>query len=467
MDRYKKQSNELIPLVQTHPRFGPLSTTTKSFLFVILHILLALLMRNFQILATIHAFVTFGIAAYVALTAENLNKLIPYLAYLMGAEVLWRMTKANVFWEFGKYATVAIILIALLRHKKFGHGALPIIFFLLHLPSIILTVNALGFSQRAQELISFNLSGALATAFCMLFFLQIKADLSEFKSWAWAAAYPTIGILTIAINSLATAEQIAFTTEASFQASGGFGPNQVSAALGLGGMFLILLTLFDEFHHQRLLALFLGVALLTQSVLTLSRGGVVNVLVALGLALIHLLGSPTKFIKGLIGAFLIGVAAFLFVLPRLNEFTGGMLEERYSDIEFTGRDRIAQGDLDLWMDNLLFGVGPGMSVYLRSFRPGVAPHTEYSRIVAEHGSLGVLAMLSLLLALFLAYRKAPDTFHRAMIVAIASWAFVEMAHSAMRLVSIAFMLGLALIQWQKPGEGESNSASKEMVAAKR
>jgi hypothetical protein len=123
--------------------------------------------------------------------------------------------------------------------------------------------------------------------------------------------------------------------------------------------------------------------------------------------------------------------------------------------------------LTLWRDNQVFGVGPGMSSYMRTYRPGAAAHTEYSRIVAEHGSLGLLAMLSLLLGLFLAYRKAPDILSRALIVAIASWAFVEMAHSAMRLVSISIMLGLALIQWEKPGEGESNSVNDEMVAAKR
>jgi hypothetical protein len=434
---------------------------------VILHIILALLLRNYQILSTAHALATFAISAFIALTSENLNKLIPYLAYIMGAEVLWRMTKANVFWEFGKYATVAIIIIALLRHRKIKQAALPIVFLLLQLPSIFLTINAFGLTQRTRELISFNISGALATAMCMVFFLQIKANISEFKSWAWAAAYPIIAIFTLAVYSLATAEQIAFTTEASFQASGGFGPNQVSAALGLGAMLLILLTLLYDSQNQRLWAILIGVALLTQSVLTLSRGGVVNVIVALSLAFVHLLGSPTKFIKGVMVFFFIGVAAYLLILPRLNEFTSGMLEARYTELNVTGRDEIFRADIDLWRDNRVFGVGPGMSSYMRTYKPGAAAHTEYSRIVAEHGSLGLLAMLSLLLALFLAYRKAPDILSRALIVAIASWAFVEMAHSAMRLVSISIMLGLALIQWEKPGEGESNSVNDEMVAAKR
>jgi hypothetical protein len=252
-----------------------------------------------------------------------------------------------VFWEFGKYATVAIIIIALLRHRKIKQAALPIVFLLLQLPSIFLTINAFGLTQRARELISFNISGALATAMCMVFFLQIKANISEFKSWAWAAAYPTIAIFTLAVYSLATAEQIAFTTEASFQASGGFGPNQVSAALGLGAMLLILLTTLYDSQNQRLWAILIGVALLTQSVLTLSRGGVVNVIVALSLAFLHLLGSPTKFIKGVMVFFFIGVAAYLLILPRLNEFTSGMLEARYTELNVTGRDEIFRADIDL------------------------------------------------------------------------------------------------------------------------
>lgn len=467
MNRYQKQTIRTLPKAQAHPRFGPLSTTSKIFLLVILHIILALLFRNYQMLSTAHALVTFAISAFVALTSDNLNKLIPYLAYIMGAEVLWRMTKANVFWEFGKYATVAIILIALLRHRKIKQATLPTVFLLLHLPSILLTINAVGLTVRARDLISFNVSGALATAVCMVFFLQIKANISEFKSWAWAAAYPTIAILTLAVYSLATAEQIAFTTEASFQASGGFGPNQVSAALGLGGMLLILLTTLYDAQNQRLWALLIGIALLTQSVLTLSRGGVVNVIVALSLAFIHLLGSPTKFIKGVMVFFFIGVAAYLLILPRLNEFTSGMLEARYSELDVTGRDEIFMAEIDLWRENQIFGVGPGMSSYMRTYKPGAAAHTEYSRIVAEHGSLGLLAMLSLLLALFLAYRKAPDILSRALIVALASWSFVEMTHSAMRLVSISFMLGLAVIQWQVPGEGDNPLVKKEMVSTKK
>jgi hypothetical protein len=95
MNRYQKQTIRTLPKANAHPRFGPLSTTSKVFLMVILHIILALLLRNYQILSTAHALATFAISAFIALTSENLNKLIPYLAYIMGAEVLWRMTESK------------------------------------------------------------------------------------------------------------------------------------------------------------------------------------------------------------------------------------------------------------------------------------------------------------------------------------------------------------------------------------
>nr|HMN63236.1 hypothetical protein [Anaerolinea sp.] len=91
------------------------------------HIALAFLMRSLPALATLHAWLTFAVGVWIALTMRDLRKVIPVAAYITGAEVLWRMTDANVFWEFGKYATIAILGLAFLRNWRWKYAALPLI----------------------------------------------------------------------------------------------------------------------------------------------------------------------------------------------------------------------------------------------------------------------------------------------------------------------------------------------------
>jgi O-antigen ligase len=209
--------------------------------------------------------------------------------------------------------------------------------------------------------------------------------------------------------------------------------------------------------------LLLSIVLLTQSVLTFSRGGVLNVLIAIPLAFLHLLGSPNKLMKGVFALLIIFLVAYFLLLPELEDFTGGALQARYTDISLTGREDIARADIELWLKNPVLGVGPGLSSNQRLFMQGTAAHTEYSRILAEHGILGLLSFFILALLLIFAYFKAPDAYARAWVVAIAAWPLLEMVHAAMRIAAISFMLGLALIGWGKTEEttvDEENQNSK-------
>ena len=450
----KTQNHLYTPInhLQRHPRVGELTRHTKIGLMLFLHIPLAFLLSNVQLFATVHAFITLLIGVWIALTSDDIRKVVPVVAYITGAEVLWRMTKANIFWEYGKYATVAILLIALLKHRKIEKAALPAIYFILLLPSAIITINTLGLSSNTQSAISFNLSGPLAAMMCMVYFRQIKTDTSELGSMMWWAVYPIVSLLTLATYSTLTATAIEFGSESIFVTSGGFGPNQVSAILGLGAMLLIMLAIHEEKLATRNLALLLSIVLLTQSVLTFSRGGVLNVLIAIPLAFLHLLGSPNKLMKGIFALLIIFLVAYFLLLPELEQFTGGALEARFTDISLTGREEIARADIELWFKNPVLGVGPGLSSSQRLFMQGTAAHTEYSRILAEHGSFGLFSFVILALLLIIAYFKAPDAYARAWVVAIAAWPLLEMVHAAMRVVSISFMLGLALIGWRKTEE---------------
>src|SRR5690606_7230684 len=142
--------------------------------------------------------------------------------------------------------------------------------------SIPITLNSYGFSDFSRQTISFNLSGPLALAFCYLYFSQVRLSNMELNRVAWFTSLPIVSALTLASYNTATATTIEFTTEANFITSGGFGPNQVSAILGLGALMMFLLMIFTSHNSQRLVAIGLMLAFLVQSALTFSRGGIYN-----------------------------------------------------------------------------------------------------------------------------------------------------------------------------------------------
>ena len=156
--------------------------------------------------------------------------------------------------------------------------------------------------------------------------------------------------------------------------------------------------------------LLLSAAFILQAVFTFSRGGVLNFLLAAPLATFWLARSSSRGVRAaFMGAMLLGIAAFI-LLPQMNAVTGGALEQRYQEFDTTGRGDISMLDVEIWKDHVLLGVGPGMSAYFRLPFLGklVAPHTEYSRLLAEHGLAGVWAILLLAGMAVYAFFKAPN-----------------------------------------------------------
>ena len=133
------------------------------------------------------------------------------------------------------------------------------------------------------------------------------------------------------------------------------------------------------------------------------------------------------------------------------------MEKRFEDFDPALRLEIAQKDLELWSENPLLGVGPGMAKHYGYTLLGytAAAHTELTRLVAEHGTLGLIAILLFAAMAFRAYRMAPSMTSKAWVASLIAWAMAEMAHSAMRIVAISFVFGLAMAQWKDPSDGQT------------
>jgi hypothetical protein len=429
------------------------NSQTGILVLLLLHIPLALAMHASPLLATAHALITLAVGLSLSLFEKDLLKVSFAAAYITGAEVLWRMTEARIFWEAGKYFIIFILGIALLRLRPWRNANLPLLYLFFLLVSVPLTLTEFGLSSAARDALSFNLSGPLALAVSALYFLQMTFDLDSMRRLVWYLILPVLSLATLTLTgTIAAAGTIVFTSESIFATSGGFGPNQVSAILGLGGGLTFLLFLVGENGFLRWVSLLIALGFLALSALTFSRGGLYNAGVMSAFALIHLIRNKrerTVVIFGLLAIWLIGI---YLIFPRLNAFTGGMLEQRFANLDTTNREAIARADLDVWLGNPILGVGPGLSKSARMELIGfsVAAHTEYTRVLAEHGVAGVLALVFLLTAIGRAYWYAPDVPTRVWMIALASWALVEMSHAAMRIGVISFLLGLSLVVWESP-----------------
>jgi hypothetical protein len=409
--------------------------------FVLVHMALALLMNRVHQVAGIHALGTFVVGLWLCFERPRPSQVAQWIGYVVGAEVLWRMCKAPIPWEFAKYAICFVCVVSLLRSGAIRRSLLPLLYFGLLIPAAFITFALLPLNEARQQ-VSFNLSGPLCLALCALWFQILQLTKTGFQRVGVMLLGPIAGVAFIALFGLATTE-VDFTSESNLATSGGYGPNQVSAMFGLGALLAVFLYLGEKRSHLLRGALALSALwLLAQSALTFSRTGLYLFGATFGVAAIFLVqwkGGGRRFV---FLSLVLGTAVCI-VLPMLDAFTGGKLGERFRYTGLTGRDSIAKMDLQIWRERPVFGAGAGMSEYLRAaLGDEHAAHTEYTRLMAEHGLLGAISLCVLLLMTGQAFLRAQGPWAKAIVSALAVWAFLFMAVTAMRLAAPAFLLGL-------------------------
>lgn len=415
---------------------------------LLIHLPLGLMCYQSRSLAALHAFGSLAVGVYFALRPD-LSFAWPtaVIFYIAGSEVLWRMSRAEVFWEFGKYAIAMIMLAALFSRKKFRVPTAPLLYFALLIPACIATLLESGIAD-AKDKLSFNMSGPFLLFISAFFFTNASLTWPELKRSLLGLILPIASIGGVAMFYTVTLDNIEFGTESNFASSGGFGPNQVSSILGLGVFICGALLLI--FRNRIKESLILGALLLffaTQSMLTFSRGGMYNAILAF---LVMILAGSTGLKNNLTKLLpLVGAAAVFIVLifPYMNDFTGGALQERFEDTETTGRMEIIEADLQIWADNPVLGAGVGEARDLREayFGKAVGAHTEFARVWAEHGALGVLGLVCLFVGTGISLWSNKSPLLMALGIGAVAWSCFFMTNAGMRLAAPALMWGLSFL----------------------
>lgn len=418
------------------------------YLMVILHIPLGLLLYRSSALALLYPAAIFFIGLYYAVRKNVRLERVAYVAaYLVGAEVLWRMAQSLIYWEFGKYGTAAIMIVALFQRGYLKLPTLPLLYFVFLVPACLLTLMLNDLSEARSKL-SFNMSGPLLLFISCWFFSHLKVNIFQLKRLFFLIALPIVSIAVTTLFHTVTIEDIQFTGESNFSTSGGFGPNQVSSILGLG-VFVCLACylLFKNSFRDTIWLGILCVLFATQSVMTFSRGGIYSAVGATLVVIILQMQNLNQGVKRLFPVVGIGLIFLLLIFPYLDDFTGGKLQERFDNTGTTNRTEIVESDLQLFLENPILGTGVGEAKAARAefldFK--AASHTEFSRVISEHGLLGIFALITLALATIYNFKRQKSIMGKAFVVGVVVWSFLFMLNAGMRLAAPSFMWGLSFL----------------------
>jgi hypothetical protein len=382
---------------------------------------------------------------------RKVNSILILFFFLPAFELERRILGVGVLpYEIGKYTSILyyfILLTANLRSNKASESSFFVLL-LLVFPSIFM-MDIVNFQNK----ITFSFLGILNLGLLGLLFSRLTISTENIKEIFKGFVLSSIPVVTIISIRTPNFDEIDFALGANFDTAGGFGPNQVSTFLGAVAFVIILYQLvykskiFNRFKYLDFIILF-GISI--RLLLTFSRGGVLAPIGALLLP-INILAKFQKiesFFKNFIAVALFSTLPFLLV----NNLTEGALLLRFSgetrktidgnaekDIESisSGRSSIVENDLEIWSENIFFGVGPGESPKYRGggLFASTQTHTEYSRLLSEHGILGLFINFILIiyipLKIYFSKISSQIKYIKLSFIIIS---VLSMTHSAMRTV---------------------------------
>ena len=392
------------------------------------------------------------------IVAPKKNKKIEVLkacAYLVGIEVLFRMTNGAIFYEASKYLVIIFILMGMFYNGISNRGYPYFIFLILLVPSIIVASVNIGFDSNFRTNVAFVLTGPVCLGLSALYCLDKKVSRNQILEILLYLALPIVSLTTYLFLFSPSIKNTLSGTQSNFAASGGFGPNQVATMLGVG-MFVFCVFIFLKSKNLIITTIncILFGAVSFRAIVTFSRGGVVTAIIMIIAFMFFLyIKSESREKFKILSSFLV----FIFILGATWMYssaqTEGLIENRYTNKDGSGREKkdITTGRLDLFLgeiegftDNPFLGVGANGMKELRIERSGrgVVSHNEVSRLLSEHGILGVLILLILIFRPLVFKVENPDNIF---FYAFLCFWFATINHSAMRIAAPSFIYGLTLL----------------------
>ncbi|AOW08112.1 O-antigen ligase family protein [Flavobacterium gilvum] len=429
-----------------------------AYIYLLLfHAFLGVLIFAMPFLSKLFTLTIFVFGIYYIIENKNKNnEALVISAYVVSFEVLLRMTDGMLINEFGKYSILIFMLLGMVYSGFSKNGILYWIFLLLLIPGIILASLTPELNVDVKKIISFNISGPVCLGISAIYCFQRKISFNRVLGVITAFCLPLMALAAYLYLYTPNVRDVITGTQSNFETSGGFGPNQVSTILGLGVFVFFVQFMFNS---KSLLLQIVNAGLVVffafRGLVTFSRGGMITAIMMIIILLGVIYFRANGQIKSKIGLIiLISFITGLGVWGYSSFQTSGLINKRYANQDAMGREKkdrlggreeIMNQELEIFIDNIIFGVGTGMGKYKRAEITGteVASHNEITRMLAEHGSLGLIDLLILFFTpLFLWVNNRQNILALSFLV---FW-LLTINHAAMRLAAPAFVYALSLLK---------------------
>lgn len=427
------------------------------FILILIHLIIGAMLYYVPLFPKIYGYSVIIGGIFYIINSKNANNEVLYAtAYMVGSEIVLRMTDGNPVYEFSKFGVMIFMAIGVYFSGISKYGVAYWIFLLLLIPATIYTTTELNYTISLRKEISFNISGPVCLAVCSIYNYSRKIRSEQLSNIFLCIGMPVISCLMYLTLYAPSIKELVLDTNSNSATSGGFGPNQVSTMLGLGMFVFVSRLMFNSKTKYVFIAnLLISIWMTYRGLITFSRGGMITGFVMIAVLIIvsfFFISSANK-IRMLV---MIGFVSLIFVIAwnYSSDQTNGMIDKRYANKDAAGREKedklsgrgeLAEDEFETFKRHPIIGVGVGRSMEQRFERTGeiIASHSEITRMISEHGSLGILGLMILFLTPLVLYL---DNKYNVYLLSCLIFWLLTINHAAMRLAAPAFMYSLSLIK---------------------
>lgn len=440
------------------------------FFLILLHAVIGFVIFLVPFFSKIYGLVIIMGGIYYILKTRNKNHEVLYTsAYIVGSEVFLRMTDGNPNYEFAKYGIVIFAFIGIF-YSGLSKNALPYWFFLLLLiPGVIIGTEVLSIDNDIRKSIAFNISGPFSLAMFSLYAYNKEITIRKVNAILLYIGLPIVSCSVYLLFYSPSIKGLLTSTGSNYEFSGGFGPNQVSTVMGLGMfVFFSRMILSSKSKFLFSLNLILTIYIAYRGIITFSRGGMLTGFVMIAVLMLYLYYNSIGRGKTKLNyIFILILITGLLTWTYTSYQTDGLIDKRYANKDalgrvkkdkFTGREELAESEINMFLENPVYGVGVAKGTEIRGEQTGflTASHNEITRLLAEHGFFGILALMILIFTpLFL---FADNKQHIYLFSFLIFW-FLSVNHAGMRTAAPSFIYALALLKVNFKND-ETNSVSR-------
>lgn len=378
-------------------------------------------------------------------------------AYYAALEMVLRVSQISIGYEIAKYAVMLFLIIGMSVENGGGYkkNSAWIIAIILLLPSMLIADKL---DAEHFEHVRFSVSGIMVLLLSAYYYQGRSIGRLTYIKQLSYILLPILSLAVIVTLKTPDYADVTFTAESNAEMSGGVAPIHVSNILSIGALILIIFILLKQnvFKWTSLSYVILFLFAF-RIIFTFARSGLFAMAIALVTFFVLFIknekrrGDKKKYIS----VILLGLVFFV-AWENIDSITGGMSTNRFTGKDTlgeqkedvtTGRTALLEQDMTFFIENPVLGVGAGNIADLRLAHYGLphTSHTEYSRLLAEHGLLGLIVII-IIFSQFFNQVKRTRGWSKMFLATFGTFALFSMIPAATRVALPLFLFGLGFLQ---------------------